>query len=120
MDVSENCLIFAAKLLNDSFGIMIDVIPTLFGNEAVLSNKYDLTSFKYGDYNIRFRTPAILKAYTEVKEWDNGYLVVMADYEGIGITEEYIDLVPILKNLYINPETFLKNIRTVRIAPYES
>jgi len=43
-----------------------------------------MTSFKYGDYNIRFRTPSILKKYTEIKEWDNGYLVVMADYEGIG------------------------------------
>ncbi len=41
------------------------------------------------------------KRFTEVKEWDNGYIVVMADYEGIGETEEYIDLLPILKNLYI-------------------
>lgn len=90
------------------------------GNEAVLSNWRDLTSFRYGGYNIRFRTPSILKKYTEVKEWDNGYLVVMADYDGIGITEEYIDLVPILQNLYIDPETFLKNIQTVKIAPYES
>lgn len=78
-----------------------------------------MTSFRYGDYNIRFRTPSILKRYTEVKEWDNGYLVVMADYEGIGLTEEYIDLVPILKNLYLNPETFLQNIQTVKIGNYE-
>ena len=99
---------------------MADVVPTLFGNEAVLSNKNDLTSFRYGDYNIRFRTPSNLIAYTEVKEWDNGYLVVMANYEGIGIIEEYIDLIPILKNLYIDPETFLKHIQTVKIADYES
>ncbi len=98
---------------------MAATVPTFFGNEAVLSNKHDLTSFRYGDYNIRFRTPSILKAYTEVKEWDNGYLVVMADYEGIGIIEEYIDLIPILQNLYINPETFLTNIQTVKIADYE-
>lgn len=38
----------------------------------------------------------------------------MADYDGMGITEEYIDLVPILQNLYINPKTFLKNIQTVK------
>lgn len=99
---------------------MAATVPTFFGNEAVLSNKEDMTSFRYGDYNIRFRTPSILKAYTEIKEWDNGYLVVMADYEGIGIIEEYIDLIPILQNLYINTETFLKNIQTVRIAAYES
>lgn len=88
--------------------------------EAILSNQRDMTSFRYGDYNIRFRTPSVLKRYTEVKEWDKGYLVVMADYEGIGITEEYIDIVPILKNLYINPDTFLQNIQTVKIGSYES
>lgn len=60
-----------------------------------------------------------IKRYTEVKEWDNGYIVVMADYEGMGETEEYIDLLPILKNLYINPETFLKPIKTVKIDYHE-
>ena len=60
-----------------------------------------------------------VKKYTEIKEWDNGYLVVMADYEGIGIIEEYIDLVPILNNLYINPNIFLKDIKTVKIGNYE-
>ena len=84
-------------------------------NEAILSNKEDMTSFKFGNYNIRFRTPSRLKRYTDVKEWDNGYIVVMADYDGIGITEEYIALVPILKNLYINPSVFLKPIQTVKI-----
>lgn len=79
-----------------------------------------MTSFRYGGYNIRFRTPSILKRYTEVKEWEKGYLVVLADYEGIGIMEEYIDIVPILKNLYINPDTFLRNIQTVKIGNYES
>lgn len=90
-----------------------------FPKEAILSNLDDMTSFRYGNYNIRFRTPSILKRYTEVKEWDNGYLVVMADYDGMGITEEYIDLIPILKNLNINPESFLKNIQSVKIGDYE-
>ena len=84
-------------------------------NEATLSNKGDMTSLTFGNYNIRFRTPSRLKRYTDVKEWDNGYIVVMADYDGIGITEEYIDLIPILKNLYINPSLFLKPIQTVKI-----
>lgn len=92
---------------------------TEVNNQAVLSNHGDMTSFKYGNYNIRFRSPIILKRYTEVKEWDNGYLVVMADYDGMGITEEYIDLVPILQNLYIDPKKFLKNIKTVKIGDYE-
>ena len=85
-------------------------------NEALLSNKGDMTSFTFGYYNIRFRTPSRLKRYTEVKEWDNGYIVVMADYDGIGIIEEYIDLIPILENLHINPDTFLKPIKTVKIS----
>ena len=82
---------------------------------ALLSNQGDMTSFRYGNSNIRFRTPKRLKRYVDVKEWDNGYIVVMADYEGLGETEEYIDLLPILKNLYINPETFLKPIKSVKI-----
>ena len=82
---------------------------------ALLSNQGDMTSFRYGNSNIRFRSPKRLKRYTEVKEWDKGYIVVMADYEGWGETEEYIDLLPILKNLYINPETFLKPIKSVKI-----
>ena len=80
-----------------------------------MSNKGDMTSFIFGNYNIRFRTSSRLKRYTDVKEWDNGYIVVMADYDGIGITEEYIDLIPILKNLYINPSLFLNPIQTVKI-----
>ncbi len=86
---------------------------------AVLSNQGNMTSFKYADYNIRFRTPSILKRYVEVKSWDNGYIVVMADYKGMGITEDYMDLTPILQNLYIDPKTFLKNIQTVKIGDYE-
>ena len=88
-------------------------------NEAILSNQHNMTSFRYGGCNIRFRTPSILRRYTEIKEWDNGYIVVTADYEGIGLTEEYIDLVPILRNLYIDPEKFLRNIHTVKIGAYE-
>ena len=87
--------------------------------QAILSNQGNMTSFRYADYNIRFRTPSVLKKYVEVKTWDEGYLVVMADYEGMGITEEYIDLVPILENLYINPKSFLRNIQTVKIGDYE-
>ena len=88
-------------------------------SEALLSNQGDMTSFRYGNSNIRFRTPKRLKRYVDVKEWDNGYIVVMADYEGLGETEEYIDLLPILKNLYINPETFLKPIKSVKIDYHE-
>ena len=49
-------------------------------------------------------------------EWDNGYLVVMAKYgHNKESEEEYIDLVPIFENLYIEPDVFLKPIKEVRI-----
>ena len=53
-------------------------------SEALLSNNGDMTSFRYGNSNIRFRAHKRLKRYVDVKEWDNGYIVVMADYEGLG------------------------------------
>ncbi len=74
-----------------------------------------MTSFRYGNANIRFRTPKSLKRYVEIKEWDKGYIVVDADYEGIGLTEEYIDLEPILRNLYIDPKDFLEPIKSVKL-----
>lgn len=88
-------------------------------SQAIISNEGEMTSFRYGNANIRFRTPKSLKRYVEIKEWDKGYLVVTADYEGIGLTEEYIDLVPILKNLYINPKDFLKPIKSVKLLCHD-
>ena len=81
---------------------------------AFLSNKDKFTVFRYGKYTIRFRAPYSLEKYTDIKEWDAGYLVVMAKYSHIEESEEeYIDLVPILENLYIQPENFLKSIKAV-------
>lgn len=85
-------------------------------NTAILSNDADVTSFSYAGENIRFRTSPRLERYTAVKQWNNGYIVVMAKYTGIGETEEYIDLLPILNNLYINPDKFLNNIKNVKLG----
>jgi len=83
---------------------------------AFLSNDKKFTSFEYAGHNIRFRTSEKLECYTEVKEWDHGYIVVMAKYEGsTELEEEYIDLVPILENLYFNVDEFLNQIEEVRI-----
>nr|WP_290071946.1 hypothetical protein [Adlercreutzia caecimuris] len=49
-------------------------------------------------------------------EWDHGYLVVNARYRGLPDTEEYIDLVPILQNLYIDPDPFLAPIKSVEVS----
>ena len=42
-------------------------------------------------------------------------MVVMAKYEGCDEEEEYIDLVPILQNLYFDADEFLNPIKKVRI-----
>ena len=84
---------------------------------ATLSNDKDMIAFRYGHRTIRFRGPYSLEYFTSIKEWDNGYIVAMAKYKhNPNPEEEYIDLVPILKDLYIDAEQFLKNIREVRVA----
>ena len=83
-------------------------------DEAILSSNGEFSSFDYGGRIIRFKTSASLEKYVEVKEWDNGYIVVTARYSGKD-EEEYIDLVPILENLYIDADDFLKPIKKVSI-----
>ena len=84
-------------------------------DEAILSNDTQFTSFQYNDTVIRFKTSPKLEKYTKIIEWDEGYIIVMAIYSGVEM-EEYIDLIPILQNLCIDPHRFLKNIRKVRIS----
>ncbi|MBK5898481.1 DUF7724 family protein [Catonella massiliensis] len=83
---------------------------------ALLSNEGEFTIFRYGDSVIRFKAPYSLEKYTAIKEWDKGYLVVMAKYKhNKESEEEYIDLIPILEKLYITPEEFLRPIKGVKI-----
>lgn len=86
------------------------------GNEAILTSDRKFTSFSFNGHNIRFRTSPRLEKYTKIIEWDNGYIVAMAKYEGHDEEEEYIDLIPILENLYFDVENFLKPIEKVRIS----
>lgn len=85
-------------------------------NSAVLSNDGSFSCFSFGNRDIRFKTPRNLVRYLDVREWGNGYLVVDAEYEGMPKTEEYIDLVPILENLYIDPDRFLAPIANVEVC----
>lgn len=83
---------------------------------ATLSYENNYTVFRYNGHVIRFAAPYSLEYYTEVKEWDRGYLVVMAKYKhNQKPEEEYIDLVPILYNLYFDVDNFLKPIKGVKI-----
>ena len=81
---------------------------------AFLSNQDDFTSFSCGDFLIRFKTSKHLERYTKILEWDKGYLVVMAKYDNsLEEEEEYIDLIPILDNLYIDSDKFLEGVTEV-------
>ena len=87
-------------------------------NEAILSSNGNYTLFSFNGYVIRFRTSSKLERYTKILEWENGYIAVTAKYKGLPEEEEYIDLVPILENLYIDPDEFLKQIEKVSINGY--
>lgn len=84
-------------------------------NCAILKSDSQYTIFIFKGQVIRFATSSKLERYTEVKEWDKGYLVVMAKYKNMDEIEEYIDLVPILQNLYYDVDEFLAPIKEVRI-----
>lgn len=83
---------------------------------AYLSNEGCYTIFTFGENRIKFIAPYSLQYYEKVLKWDNGYIEVLTKYsQNNDLEEEYIDLVPILKNLYINPKEFLKSIKTVEV-----
>lgn len=84
---------------------------------AYLSNEKDMIIFQYENKIIRFRGPYSLERFTEVIEWDNGYLVVMAKYHhNEEVEEEYIDLPPILRKLHIDVLNFLASIKEVKLG----
>ena len=45
----------------------------------------------------------------------HGFIEVLAQY-GKKVEEEYIDLVSILENLYIDPESYLASIKKVEVS----
>lgn len=84
---------------------------------AYLSNKDGFTTFSYGGYDFRFKTSDRLVKYLKVKEWDApyGYIVVDCLHEKLGVVEDYIDLLPMLDNLYFNAKKFLALIKKVEV-----
>lgn len=83
---------------------------------AILTNEKDYTIFKFKDYVLKFKAPYSLEWYSEVTTWDDGYIVVMTKYKySEELVEEYIDLDPILDNLYI-PKEKIKDIKEVRVV----
>jgi hypothetical protein len=82
---------------------------------AYLSSKGRYTIFKFGDTELKFIAPYSLERYEKVVEWNHGYLVVMTKYKNLDEVEEYIDLLPILQNLYYDIDAFLNQIKEVRV-----
>lgn len=94
----------------------IDIRRMQMDNTAILSSFDKYTTFSFGGKTLTFRTCDGLERYTDVLTWDNGYLEVMAKYrQRDSEIEEYIDLEPILDNLYMDKAAFLKPIQKVRI-----
>lgn len=83
---------------------------------AYLSSKGRYIIFSSQNRVIRFMGPYNLQRIEKVKKWDNGYIVVDAKYDNhLENIEDYIDLVPVLERLYINPEEFLKQVNNVEV-----
>ena len=82
---------------------------------AILSSHGEYTTFSFAGRTLTFLTSKDLDRYVSVKEWDHGYLVVTAKYKSRPEEEEYIDLLPILQNLYMDSDNFLAPIKGVNI-----
>lgn len=82
--------------------------------KAYLSTDKEMIQFRYRDKIIRFRGPYSLERFISIKEWDNGYIVVMAKFQhNAELEEEYIDMIPVLRDLSIDVLDFLKPIKEV-------
>ncbi len=83
---------------------------------AVLSSFDKYTTFSFAGKTLTFRTCDGLERYTKVLTWDDGYLEVLAKYKQEDKEiEEYIDLEPVLKRLYMDKASFIRPIKSVRI-----
>ena len=56
-----------------------------------------------------------LVKYVSVKEWDDGYIVVDCLHDKLGIVEDYIDLIPMMENLFLDAKEILSPVRKVEI-----
>lgn len=108
----QTYLAFLLIVANEKFFLEVVMVS----QTAYLSNDGTYTIFSFGDSRLKFVVPYSLERYESVVKWDDGYLVVMAKYtHNKDAEEEYIDLRPILKNLYINPDEFLHPIKSVEV-----
>ena len=84
-------------------------------SQAILTNSGGYTKFVFKGKTITFMHGKDLLKYLQVKEWEDGYLVVDCLGKVKGEYEDYIDLPDILENLYMNPKDFLSGMKGVTI-----
>ncbi len=83
---------------------------------AFLSNEENYTIFTFNNVRLKFIAPYSLQKYEKVLTWDNGYIEVMTKYSHRDeLEEEYIDLVPVLENLCMDPDKFLQPIKKLEV-----
>ncbi len=82
---------------------------------AYLTCEGEYTKYIFGDRTISFLTSRNLEKYIKIVEWEQGYLVVISKNYDREPEEDYIDLIPILENLLIDPIPFLEPIKEVKI-----
>jgi hypothetical protein len=85
---------------------------------AYLSNNGRYIIFEFRDKRVMFLGPLGLEKFLYVNDFepDIGYMAVMTQYSGQSEpTEEYIDLLSTLDDLYINRNDFLKPIKNLEV-----
>ena len=70
---------------------------------AYLYNDGDYTFFKVGREVVKFRTSPYLENYTEIKEYDDGYMVLMAQLSTLAAPDEdYMDIKGVFEELELD------------------
>ena len=82
---------------------------------AILSSAGRYTKFIFKGKTVTFRHGKDLLKYLQVKEWQDGYLVVECLGRVKGEYEDYIDIPFILERLYMDPNAFLNGMKGVLI-----
>ena len=77
---------------------------------AYLYNDGEYSIFSFGNVKLKFLTSKNLEKYINVKEWDNGYLVVTKKNIGKSEQEDYYGQT-VSRNFLQNSKTFIKRIQ---------
>lgn len=84
---------------------------------AYLYNEGRYTKIRIRDRVITIIAPYSLERYISVKKWDYGYIEVMTKYShSEEPIEEYIDLLPVLDELYMDPKKTLDGIDRLEVC----